>query len=314
MRGDGSSDYKKTRWARVDLEAVAVFLRNAPSIYAYLGREEDRCRRQNNNTLLKQIMKSRSLLRNPFFWLRFFGYAQIFNLIVEASLEAQHSSYFSTSSLHLVMEAMSKIDKLGNEWVWQEENLSFASIGCPAEYVAGIKSGSFQPNVSIGAKKRRARMINSIREYRMELEGFEPEDFEEKVTLNDIEVGDINIEGLKDGMEAKVKVELEKVCQELYKNFHDRLQASPLMLTAVKAFHLSLDWFKLEEVPANASNSMQNTDKSDITEARGWRSGLCGFCKLRETGHVCKECATLCCNLCNTLQVDELTPKLCQQS
>ena len=154
-------------------------------------------------------------------------------------------------------------------------------------------------------------MINSIREYRMELEGFELEDFEEKVTLNDIEVGDIIIEGLNDGMEAKVKVELEKVCQELYKNFHDRLQASPLMLTAVKAFHLSLDWFKLEEVPANASNSMQNADKSDITEARGWRSGLCGFCKLRETGHVCKECATLCCNLCNTLQVGELTDIMC---
>ena len=79
----------------------------------------------------------------------------------------------------------------------------------------------------------------------------------------------------------------------------------------MKAFHLSLDWFKLEEVPANASNSMQNADKSYITEARGWRSGLCGFCKLCETGHVCKECATLCCNLCNTLQVDELTDIMC---
>ena len=59
-----------------------------------------------------------------------------------------------------------------------------------------------------------------------------------------------------------------------YKHFQNRLQASP---TAVKAFQLSRDWFKLEEVPVNASYSMQNADKSDATEARGWRSGITVF-------------------------------------
>ena len=76
------------------------------------------------------------------------GCTQILNIVVEASLEAQHSSYFATSSLHLVTEAIKKIEKLSDNWEWEEENLVFAGVGSPSKLIANLKDGIFKPFVT----------------------------------------------------------------------------------------------------------------------------------------------------------------------
>ena len=90
--------------------------------------------------------------------------------IIEASLESQHSSYFSTSALFLVTKAMEKINSLGNVWHWEREDLHFAGIGSPAFLIAQLQGseggvGKYKPIVSLGAKKRAAWKISSLRHY-----------------------------------------------------------------------------------------------------------------------------------------------------
>ena len=48
------------------------------------------------------------LLEDSEILLHLIGFAQISNIIVEASLEAQHEKYFRTSALYLVHQAMEK--------------------------------------------------------------------------------------------------------------------------------------------------------------------------------------------------------------
>ena len=161
-----------------------------------MGRDADASRLKNNVTAQKQLLKKRENLRNPMFWLHMVAFAQIFNIIVEASLEAQHETYLSTSALHMVTKAMEKIKALGENWVWEEEALTFSGIGSPSKHLENLKNVFFQPVVGVKAKKRRARMINSINEYRGELLGVSEEVLEEeRISYTDIRVGDIQIVG-----------------------------------------------------------------------------------------------------------------------
>ena len=155
-----------------------AFFRNSPTIYTILGRDAEASRLNNNVTAQKQLLKKRENLRNPMFWLHMVAFAQIFNIIVEASLEAQHETYLSTSALHMVTKAMEKIKT--ENWVWEEEALTFSGIGSPSKHLENLKHGFFQPVVGVKAKKRRARMINSINEYRGELLGVSEEVLEEE--------------------------------------------------------------------------------------------------------------------------------------
>ena len=70
---------------------------------------------KNDMTTQKKLLKTRENLRDPFFWLHLKAFVQIYDIIVEASLESQHESYFSSSALHLVTKAMDKIRSLGDD-------------------------------------------------------------------------------------------------------------------------------------------------------------------------------------------------------
>ena len=104
-----------TRWVKVDLLAMVAFLRNAPTIYICIGRDAEKARMKNDMTTQKKLLKTRENLRDPFFWLHLIAFVQIYDIIVEASLESQHESYFSSSALHLVTKAMDKIRSLGDD-------------------------------------------------------------------------------------------------------------------------------------------------------------------------------------------------------
>ena len=242
---------QETRWARADLSALQAFTRNAPTIYNCYGLEAEKYRQENNNTALKEVERKMSNLRESSFWISLIGYVQILNIVVEASLESQHSSYFSTSALFLVTKAMEKINSLGNDWHWEREDLHFAGIGSPAFLIAQLQGsegggGKYKPIVSLGAKKRAARKISSLRHYRTDMFN-QPPDPEDTITHEMIEVGEIPIENYEIFKEMKVISELRNICESLYNNFHERLRPSALLTAATKAFHSDFEWFIEEE-------------------------------------------------------------------
>ena len=62
-----------------------------------------------------------------------------------------------------------------------------------------------------------------------------------------------------------------------------------------------------------ASNSIPAQSQEVGLSARTWRAGPCYFCGKFETGHYCKSCRKLCCNLCNTIHVEDLADIICPE-
>ena len=102
-----------TRWARAELNCLVAFIRNAGTIYSVLGKKALDAASVGDLAKQRAIHKRIAKLREAKFWLYLIGYCQILDRMVQASLEAQHGSYCSSSSLHLVIEAMERIDQLG---------------------------------------------------------------------------------------------------------------------------------------------------------------------------------------------------------
>ena len=121
-------------------------------------------RQENNNTKQKEMEGKLRKLTDFEFWIYQLGYTQILNIVCEASLEAQHSSYFATSSLYLVFKAVEKLRDLANFWDWEEEDLIFAGIGSPQKHLENLRNGFFKPYVSLKGKQKRAAKINSLTE------------------------------------------------------------------------------------------------------------------------------------------------------
>ena len=47
---------------------------------------------------------------------------------------------------------------------------------------------------------------------------------------------------------------------------------------------------------------------------RGWKTGPCKSCDIRETGHMCQTCREFCCNLCNQVDdVEDLSDIMCRE-
>lgn len=260
---------QETRWARADLCAKEAFFRNAPTIYNCYGREANKYRMQRDNTNLKIVEKKLDMLRDAEFWMHLLGLVQILNIVVQASLEAQHEKYFSTSSLFLVTNAMEKIRHLSERWEWETEDLFFAGIGSPASHIANISDkNEFKPVVSSGAKKRAARMISSLRAYRTEMSNLPPDEsdniFHEEVSVGTIPI--LNFEAYK---EIKVMRHMEDICRDLLKNFEDRLRPSPLLKAAVEAFHSDFSWFEVEN-EINTDNGEEEGEDEGVgnSEAR----------------------------------------------
>ena len=104
---------QETRWCRADLHAKKNFFRNVPTIVVCLGQRREKFRLENNLTKEKEIETVMKPLMDYEFWVLLLGYTQFQNILCEASLEAQHSSYLASSSIFLVLEAVQKIRDLG---------------------------------------------------------------------------------------------------------------------------------------------------------------------------------------------------------
>ena len=113
------------------------------------------------------------------------GYTQIFDRICSASLEAQHSDHFATSSLQIVLKEIKWLEEAGACWSWDEKD-SFAGIGSFKEHIENIENGFFVQEVGLRSKQIRSRKINSLRQYYKELDPVEREDDDILVVPEDI--------------------------------------------------------------------------------------------------------------------------------
>ena len=232
LKQRGSQD---TRWVNADLLGKKNFLRNAPTILICLGRKLEEYRVARNLTKQKEIENQMKSLLDFEFWVMILGYMQFQNILTEASLEAQHSSYFSSSSIYLVMQAVKKVKELGDDWQWEEEDLFFAQVGSPKEHIENLKNGYFKPKVSLQAKKKRAAKINTMIQYRNEVElQNDPEDF---VAAEDITEGSIPVSGYELYKLIRAEARLKDLCVVFCEAFNKRVKPGKLMEIAVQIFH-----------------------------------------------------------------------------
>ena len=245
-----------TRWARCNLGSKKNFFRNAATIFNCLGRKMNEYRQANDNTKQKEIEAKIKKLTNFEFWAYIIGYTQILNIIVEASLEAQHSDYFATSCISLVTNAMEKIRKLGEKWEWDKDSLVFAGVGSPEDHMINLRNGVFKASVSSKAKIRRARKINTLIQYRKEVEMEEDgEDEDDYVDASDIVVAEIPIEEYALYKEVRVEARLQSLCLDLFEAFTERVPVSDFMKEAGNAFHGDFSWYTVIDSEDGSSNA-----------------------------------------------------------
>ena len=161
---------QETRRARADLGCKKNFFHNATTLYVCLGRKMEECCLNRNNTMMKEIEKNIQQLTDFEFFAYHLGYTQILNIVVKASLNAQRSDAFASTSFQLVQQAFDRLRDLSENWSWEEEDLVFAGIGSPSQHMENLRAGFFQPRVSLRARKQRAFKINSLRQYRKEVD------------------------------------------------------------------------------------------------------------------------------------------------
>ena len=233
---------QETRWVRALLTAMSAFFRNAGTLHVVLGREEMEAVAEKDSTKQKEILKKSEKLRGARFWMNLIGYTQIFDRICSASLEAQHSDHFATSSLQIVLKEIKWLEEAGACWSWDEKD-SFAGIGSFKEHIENIRNGFFVQKVGLRSKQIRSRKINSLRQYYKELDPVEREDDDILVHPEDIRCPEIPICGWNIVLQRRVEAHLQRVCKKIHSAFQKRFNAPPLILEACQLFHDNYDWY-----------------------------------------------------------------------
>ena len=233
-----------------------------PTIYNYLGSEEQRAAAEIRLADQKAIKKKMKILADGKFIARIIGYCQILNSYAKASLDSQHVKSFPTTVLESVDKENIVLENASKDFVFESEELLFAGIGKPSLLIENLRIGTgiFKPHVTARAKQRRAGRINIERQHRREVltnlgENAELvelhdvmgwKDATEDVTAADVVVGEISVEDFTDDDLSEVKKGLAKICEKLKENLDDRLRKSELMKTAQHVLSSSFDWFDIK--------------------------------------------------------------------
>ena len=199
---------QNTRWVRSELMLLESFLRNLPTLYNVMGREEQKLAMQMKLTEQKIVKKRMKKMTDGSFLARLVGYCQILNGYAKASLSCQYSGRFASSVLKDVNSEADTLESRSQEFDWEDATLKYAGIGSPSHIIDKLKAGHFQPFVTEQAKQRRARLLNIERSHRREVLANLGDDEEieevhdtlswinrtEDVTSDDIVVGEIPVE------------------------------------------------------------------------------------------------------------------------
>ena len=240
---------------------IQVFLRDLPTIYNFLGVNEQAAAAQMRLADQKDIRKKMSKLSDGSFIARVIGYCQVLNSYARASLDAQYVRSFPTTVLESLEREGSILERLGNQFEFETEELHYAGIGIPSELIAQLKVGSFKPHVTAAARTRRAGRMNIERQERRNVLSNLGENAEmielpdvlswknntDDVSAEDIVVGEIPIENFRDRDQDKVEKFMSEICKKLKGNLDERLKTSDLIQTAHTVLTGSFDWCDMQD-------------------------------------------------------------------
>ena len=252
---------QNTRWVRSVLRCFEVFLRDLPTIYNKLGKDELKAAQDRRLADQKIIIRKKEKLSDGNFIARVIGYCQIFNSYAEASMASQHVKNFPTTVLESVEKLGDVLQKQSQHFEFEQDDLFFAGIGNPSKLIENVGSGTFQPHVTEKAKQRRASRLNMERQHRREVvinisDNSELSELYDvihwkhcsqyrEVEADDIVVGEVSIEEFTDQDQTDVKEFLGNIYVQLKDNLDECLRASELIKVARNVLAGSYDWFEL---------------------------------------------------------------------
>jgi hypothetical protein len=153
-----------TRFVRSLVRGMQAFLRNLPTLIIIMAEKYEAATKEGRNTEAREVLKTLAKLRDSRNLLLVVGLAQLLELYTVASLQSQHSRRFPTQAWAVISEMRDKVARLGDKWVWGEEDLRYAGIEAPAVVVKRLKEeGKYRPKVSQAcAKGSRVRQDTTL--------------------------------------------------------------------------------------------------------------------------------------------------------
>ena len=157
-----------TRFVRSLVRGLQAWFRNLPTLVCLMVEEYNEKAIQNKNTDAREVLRLLSKMRDPRNLLLAVGLAQLLELYVEASLQAQHSTRFPTQAWSIVIEMREKVAILSNNWSWGKDNLVYSGLEIPVQVMERLlETGVYKPMVSIQCVRR----SKNLQETNLLLEG-----------------------------------------------------------------------------------------------------------------------------------------------
>ena len=157
---------QNTRWARSDMRAIETFYRNAPTFSSMYGKNAVDFASEGDLTSQKDCERCMKQLADGHMWAVRTGVSQILEVITECSLKAQYNTHHATSVLLATNKAIADLERLGQNWVWNDTPLKFVtSVGAPSQFIQNLKQGYFKPHVSQKVMQKKVACSNIEHQY-----------------------------------------------------------------------------------------------------------------------------------------------------
>ena len=165
---------------------------------------------------------------------------QILEIYAEASLSAQHASYFPTEVWSVIKAAKEHLRSLSENWNWEDKDLKLGQCGNPNKLVNEIMTtGTYKPHVSDSVIRKHQTFLKSFHgvDPHMDIGRFGPDnlfDENDQVVLD--LAGEMKVEKVSEEAKANVEKMLKKVCKDLIKAWDERQNETDLQKASSKAF------------------------------------------------------------------------------
>ena len=161
-----------TRFVRSFARGLQAWFRNLPTLIALKAEKYEMAVREGRNTEAREVLATLSKLRDPRNLLLAAGMGQLVEYYVRASVEAQHTYRFPTQAWSVVLEMREKVEALGEEWRWGEEELEFTGLEAPAKVKQRLlEEGTYVPMVKKGSVEAANRRGADLKEMGLLEEG-----------------------------------------------------------------------------------------------------------------------------------------------
>ena len=235
-----NKQHQTTRFVRALLRGLTAALRNLPTLEIVLNEEIRDMELAGKNDKVNKLNKSKRLMKDSKHILFVIGLMQILEIYAEASMGAQHATYFPTEVWAMIKAAKDDLKELAENWKWKESDLKLGQCGNPSLLVNQIMStGIYSPHVSDSVIRKNQTFLKTYHgvDAHMDFGRYGPDDlFDEDDQIVIDLAGEMKVEKISDEVKMKVEKNLEKICKDLIKAWDERQSETELQKTSIKAF------------------------------------------------------------------------------